>query len=1022
MPSLFLGTRSFVLRVLTAFAALALVVTALGQIPNGDPNPEPPSGSGLGAGHTGQGTPSHKSATQSLSGNASNDRAPVASAPVAPTVEEISLRKSSESTVPTSARTTEPTTPTASPSTQTSGRRKPSTPEEPAEKQPTIHGMAVIVTSTPQPAHGYATVGVTWRAGGRNYTEDQIAVQVRTQKDDVWSVWGAAIFNAEEGPAPSVEGQNAVRPGTDPLIVGNVDQVQMRMATIDGKQPPDLKLAVIDPGASKQVVAAPAIDTTELSGDSADKATAPQVRPSNADAEDSASLSAMKVSPKPYIYSRAQWGANERMRDQSAPSYGTIQTGFIHHTVNANNYTAAEVPALLRGIYAYHTQSKGWRDIGYNFLVDRFGRIWEGRYGGVNRPVVGAHTLGYNEYSFAMSAIGNFDIVNPPQAVLDAYARLFAWKLSLANIRADSTRLRVKDRWLNAINGHRDVGATACPGRYLYAKVPAIRVAAQRIQDAAQTGTTQPPPPATTTPPAPPAAGNVFRSPTQKARPAVPQPTSIKFPRSMNLAGSAYPDLVMRSATGAVTILATGGQTNYRMVGATRGRWRSMTLLAAVNDVTGDGKGDVLGRIGGGATRIYRGDGVGHVSKTGIAATSLFRRANKVVAAGDFNGDGRNDVLMRQWSNGGLYLVPGAARGRFAKPRLLGRGWGSYSSIAVPGDVTGDRRPDVVGVKAGVMYVFPNVGGNRIRSAVQRQTVGTAYNAILGSGRDVNGGGVGDLLVRDRSTGALGIRTGRTGSTFGTTMGWFPGPARWTRLSAGQMSGTPQADLIGVGPMGKQLLVMANNGLSNYQAQVATNIKNTGLTMLINAGDWNRDGKPDLIARDSTRDRLVLYAGLGNGQFRPAVLMSKGWKPFVNIVGVGDVTGDGRPDLMGRTRSGPMTIFPGAGSTRFQAPILAPTSMRTFNQIGAGSWRPGSMPTSSIYGPGGGFVPFVGTRGRITSPYNWVVGPGDVDGDGRADLVGRDPAGVLWVLPGTATGYGTRRFLAEGFAGAIFLG
>ena len=116
-----------------------------------------------------------------------------------------------------------------------------------------------------------------------------------------------------------------------------------------------------------------------------------------------------------------------------------MKTGFVHHTVNANNYTAAQVPALLRGIYAYHTQSRGWRDIGYNYLVDRFGRIWEGRWGGVDRAVVGAHTLGYNEVSFAMSAIGNFDIAQPPQAVLDAYARLFAWKLSLYNIPANQT-------------------------------------------------------------------------------------------------------------------------------------------------------------------------------------------------------------------------------------------------------------------------------------------------------------------------------------------------------------------------------------------------------------------------------------------------------------------------------------------------------------------------------------------------------------------------------------------------------
>ena len=163
-----------------------------------------------------------------------------------------------------------------------------------------------------------------------------------------------------------------------------------------------------------------------------------------------------------------------------------MKAGFIHHTVNANSYTPAQVPALLRGIYAYHTQSRGWRDIGYNYLVDRFGRIWEGRYGGVGSPVVGAHTLGYNEVSFAMSAIGNYDIAAPPQAVLSAYARLFAWKLSLYNIPADASRVYVKNRWLPAINGHRDVGQTACPGRYLYAKLPYVRTLARSVQNGAQ--------------------------------------------------------------------------------------------------------------------------------------------------------------------------------------------------------------------------------------------------------------------------------------------------------------------------------------------------------------------------------------------------------------------------------------------------------------------------------------------------------------------------------------------------------
>ena len=350
----------------------------------------------------------------------------------------------------------------------------------------------LVARSDPQPVTGYATVGVTWKHGV-DYADHDIAVQVRTEKDGAWSEWIDAEYHDEHAPnvgSPEVQNKED-RPGTDAVVIGDVDRVQMRAETRDGSTPPELELALIDPGAGTTAMAAPAIDTSKLP----DPASATQAAadPSGANqyvgsggARDTAVLSAMKIAARPYIYSRAQWGANERMRDQSPPSYGTVKTGFIHHTVNANNYTAAQVPALIRGIYAYHTQSRGWRDIGYNYLVDRFGRIWEGRHGGVARAVVGAHTLGYNEVSFAMSAIGNYDIASPPRPVLKAYARLFAWKLSLYDIRADASRLYVKNRYLAAINGHRDTGQTACPGQYLYAKIPYIRRLAQTYQNGAQ--------------------------------------------------------------------------------------------------------------------------------------------------------------------------------------------------------------------------------------------------------------------------------------------------------------------------------------------------------------------------------------------------------------------------------------------------------------------------------------------------------------------------------------------------------
>ena len=170
------------------------------------------------------------------------------------------------------------------------------------------------------------------------------------------------------------------------------------------------------------------------------------------------------------------------MRDASSLHYFEVHAGFVHHTVNANDYTRAEVPGILRSIYAYHTKSRGWSDVGYNFLVDRFGRIWEGRYGGVDRPVVGAHTLGYNDDAFAMSAIGNFETKKPTRVMLEAYGALFAWKLSLHGVSATSSQQFVTKRNFKAINGHRDAAATACPGKYLYAKLPLIRRLAGQAQ------------------------------------------------------------------------------------------------------------------------------------------------------------------------------------------------------------------------------------------------------------------------------------------------------------------------------------------------------------------------------------------------------------------------------------------------------------------------------------------------------------------------------------------------------------
>jgi putative cell wall-binding protein len=195
---------------------------------------------------------------------------------------------------------------------------------------------------------------------------------------------------------------------------------------------------------------------------------------------------AAAMTDQPPIVTRAQWGADESIR-RDDPSYGKVQFAVLHHTVNANDYSAAEAPALIRGIYTYHVKTNGWDDIGYNFLVDRFGTIYEGRYGGIDKPVIGAHAEGFNTYSFGVSMLGTFTSVSPSAAMVDAVESLMTWRLDVAHVDPLGKATVVSKGsgkypagtsvTLNGIIGHRDVGTTSCPGDLGYATLAAIRSA-----------------------------------------------------------------------------------------------------------------------------------------------------------------------------------------------------------------------------------------------------------------------------------------------------------------------------------------------------------------------------------------------------------------------------------------------------------------------------------------------------------------------------------------------------------------
>jgi N-acetylmuramoyl-L-alanine amidase-like protein len=197
-----------------------------------------------------------------------------------------------------------------------------------------------------------------------------------------------------------------------------------------------------------------------------------------------------EIAGSPPIITRAGWRADESIR-RGAPYYADgVHLAIVHHTAGSNSYTKGQSASIVRAIELYHVQGNGWNDIGYNFLVDKYGQIFEGRYGGMTKPVVGAHAMGFNTGSVGISVIGDYGSTAISPAARAALVSLIAWRLDFAHVDPLSSVVRISagnPRYppgravtLKAISGHRDVYPTSCPGASLYSQLPAIRTAVSR--------------------------------------------------------------------------------------------------------------------------------------------------------------------------------------------------------------------------------------------------------------------------------------------------------------------------------------------------------------------------------------------------------------------------------------------------------------------------------------------------------------------------------------------------------------
>ncbi|HET9500955.1 MAG TPA: N-acetylmuramoyl-L-alanine amidase [Marmoricola sp.] len=321
--------------------------------------------------------------------------------------------------------------------------------QEPAatgpEAQPEA-GKELVAQVDADTTDDYKMLGVTWddpTAGA------DLQVMVRTKGEHGWTSWTELHNDAEEGPAPGEEPGG--RGGTEPLWVGESTGVQVRVFDDGHAAPRGVRVDLVDPGTLAQTPAPMAYSTP---------------------------------ASQPRIITRQQWGANESWGDTCwQPRYANaVHAVFIHHTAGTNSYSAAQSAGIVRGIYSYHTQSRGWCDIGYNFLVDRYGNIYEGRRGGIDKPVRGSHAGEANLGSVGISLMGNFQDVAPTWAMKNAVVDLVSWEVGSRYLDPLGSTTELPDQPYNkngqpfaVISGHRDAMYTACPGQRVYNWLPTLR-------------------------------------------------------------------------------------------------------------------------------------------------------------------------------------------------------------------------------------------------------------------------------------------------------------------------------------------------------------------------------------------------------------------------------------------------------------------------------------------------------------------------------------------------------------------
>ncbi|MDY5584303.1 MAG: N-acetylmuramoyl-L-alanine amidase, partial [Arcanobacterium sp.] len=424
-----------------------------------------------------------------------------------------------------------------------------------------------------------------------------------------------------------------------------------------------------------------------------------------------AQTTSLSNSLAPKIVSRSEWGAGKATWSPKAyPLKGAV----IHHTAGNNVYTAAQAPGIVRSIFQYHAITLGWGDIGYNFLVDKYGVIYEGRSGSLTatpgQMVQGAHAANANTYSVGISVLGSYiNGVQPSNASITAIENILAWQFDMAGINPFGKWTTTTDITTNVIAGHKDVGSTACPG-LIYDRLGDIRANVAKIISEKATSTVNPP--------------------------ILPDPEFV---------GIAY--LAISS----------------KQVGK---GWPGTNVWGA-GDFTSDGFADLILRNQNGELILYN----GKESNLWEAPQKIGRGWGSfadLYMGVDFNGDEFLDIVGRT-TTGDLLLYPGNGNGGFEIPQKIGKGWQSFKSITLAQSGM-NKKPAFITINSlGEARLYPTNGSGTFltpRSLGKRPDLTAA--TYVG---DWDLDGYSDIVAIQNNGDLYSFRFTEEGISFGTKIG-----------------------------------------------------------------------------------------------------------------------------------------------------------------------------------------------------------------------------------------------------------